>query len=114
MVAKTLGSMVALGIGAVTILSAFDAEAACCHRHRRAACCDPCVTRCCDPCGGPVISYVAPAAPACCTAVVEEVVVSGCCIASSTPAAAAIAATSPTQAGPRIAVQPVSTVRASR
>jgi hypothetical protein len=114
MFAKTLGSVMAFGVGAVTILSAFDTEAACCHRHRRAACCDPCVTRCCDPCGGTVISYVAPAAPACCTAVVEEVIVSGCCVASSSPTTAVIAATAPTQEGSRIAVQPVSTARASR
>lgn len=113
MFTKTLGSFVAFGVCVATTLSAFDAEAGCCHRHRRAACCNPCATTCCDPCAGTVVSYVAPAAP-CCGTLVEEVIVTGCCMASSTPAAPAIAATEESRPAQRIAAQPVSILRSSR
>jgi hypothetical protein len=109
---KTLGSIVAFGFCAVATLSAFDAEAGC-HRHRRAACCNPCPTVCCDPCASTVISYAAPAAP-CCGTVVEEVIVTGCCMASATPAAPTIAATEESQPSRQIAATSVSVVRSSR
>lgn len=115
MFTKTLGSVVAFGVCAVTTLAAFDAEAGCCHRHRRAACCSPCVSSCCDPCAGTVISYAAPAAPCCGTVVqVEEVIVSSCCMASTTPAMATIAVAEESRPARRTAALPVSVVRSTR
>jgi len=97
-----IGSMAALAIGAVTLLTAADAEAARCHRHRRACCyepcvtvcCDPCATTCCDPC---MTSCPAPCATTWCdpcrgTVVIERAVVSGCCVASAPAATEVIAA----------------------
>ena len=112
---KTLGSVMAFGVCAVTTLAAFDAEAGCCHRHRRATCCSPCVTSCCDPCAGEVISYAyaSPAAP-CCGTVVQEVIVSGCCMASKTPAMATIAVASESRPARRTAALPVSVMRQTR
>lgn len=113
MFTKTLGSVVAFGVCAVTTLAAFDAEAGCCHRHRRAACCSPCATSCCDPCAGTVISYAAPAAP-CCGTVVEKVIVTDCCVAATTPAVATIAVAEESRRARRTAALPVSVVRPSR
>ena len=101
---KKFGSVVAVALGAVTLLSAVDAEAARCHRHRRSYCCDPCVTVCCDPCVT-VATACDPCATPCpvpcattwcdpCrgTIVVERAIVTGCCAASTSSTTTVIAA----------------------
>lgn len=117
MLSKKLGASIAFVTCALTFLSAFDAEAACCHRHRRASCCTPC----CDPCCGTIVEAAPCVTTTCCrnacgTVVVEEVVVSGCCFASAAPAK--VTTTVASKAAPRpasgTAVTPVSVVRQSR
>lgn len=97
------GSAVAVALGAVTLLSAVDAEAARCHRHRRACCYEPCATVCCDPCATTCCDPCATTCPAPCvttwcdpcrgTVVIERAVVSGCCVAA-TSTGTVVAATS--------------------
>jgi len=106
MVLNKFGSVIAVALGAITLLSAVDAEAARCHRHRRACCYDPCVTVCCDPCVTTACDPCATACPAPCpapctttwcdpcrgTIVVERAIVTGCCVASTPAATTVIAA----------------------
>ena len=100
MYVKKIGFLI-LAMGcAATMLSAVDAEAACCHRQRRAACCDPCSGTIVEsvPCVTTVCGGV------CRPVVVEEVVVSRCCAASAQPIAvteiAASASAAPRPATP--------------
>jgi|694.fasta_scaffold21870_12 hypothetical protein len=96
-------AVAAIAFGAVTLLSAVDAEAARCHRHRRSCCYEPCMTVCCDPCPKTCYDPCPTACPAPCattwcdpcrgTIVVERAVVTGCCVATMSSATTVIATT---------------------
>jgi hypothetical protein len=81
------------------VATAWDAEAARCHRHHRrccytAPCCAPVCAPVCDPCCAPVCATVcAPVCDPCCstTVVRREVIVPSCCQASSATGGVVIA-----------------------
>ncbi|NCY02380.1 MAG: hypothetical protein EBX36_05590 [Planctomycetia bacterium] len=114
MYVKKIGPLIAFVGCAASMLSAFDAEAACGHRHRRAACCNPC----CDPCCGTIVETVpcitTSCGSVCGPVVVEEVVVSGCCVASSRPVVVTEIVTAAPRPATRTAAVPVSVTRRVR